>query len=235
MKHRPRLSAGLAGLSGAILLASCGGGLFQSHQAAPQVYELRPPAAAPLTPRVPATLVVARPSVRPGLDSDRIAVVLPDHRLDAFAASRWSAPLSALVQSLLIEGLRARGGFAEVAAERGAFNGRYLLQAEVREFAAVYASEGGAPLVRVELHAELGRAADRRLLTTLDGSSEKPAAGNRLRDVLAAFEAAYGDAADAIATGAHAAALADANGAATPATTAAPPPAAASAATPATH
>jgi len=212
MKHRSRLLAALAGLCSASLLAGCGGGLFQSHQAAPQVYELRPPAAGPLAPRIAATLVVARPAVRPGLDSDRIAVLLPDRRVDAFAGSRWSAPVPVLVQSLLIEGLRARGGFEAVVAERGAFNGRYLLQSEVREFAAVYASEGAAPLVRVQLHAELGRVADRRLLVTLDGRGEKAATGNRLRDVLAAFEAAYAEAADAIAAGTHAAALADGSG-----------------------
>jgi ABC-type uncharacterized transport system auxiliary subunit len=212
MKHLSRQLASLAGLCGASLLAGCGGGLFQSHQAAPQVYELRPPAAAPLAPRVAATLVVARPTVRPGLDSDHIAVLLPDRRLDAFAGSRWSAPVPVLVQSLLIEGLRARGGFEAVVPERGAFNGRYLLQAEVREFAAVYPGEGAAPLVRVQLHAELGRVADRRLLATLDGRGEKAAAGNRLRDVLAAFEAAYAEAADALAAGVHAAALADGSG-----------------------
>ena len=209
MKHLTRVLAGLAGLCGAGLLAGCGG-LFQSHQSAPQVYELRPPAGAALAPRVAATLVLARPSARPGLDSERIAVRLPDRRLDAFAGSRFSAPVTVLVQSLLIEELRARGGFEAVVAERGAFDGRYLLQTEVREFAAVYPSEGAAPLVRVALHAELGRATDRRLLATLDGQGEKAAAGNRLRDVLAAFEAAYAEAADVLVAGVHAAALADA-------------------------
>ena len=223
MKHLSWLLAGLAGL-GASLLSGCGGGLLQSHQVAPQVYELRPPAGAPLAPRVAATLVVARPATRPGLDTERIAVLLPDRRVDSFAGSRWSAPVPVLVQSLLIEGLRARGGFEAVIAERGAFNGRYLLQAEVREFAAVYAGEGAAPLVRVALHAQLGRVADGRLLATLDGRGEKPAAGNRLRDVLVAFEAAYAEAADALAAGAHAAAFADATG-----TAAAPPPAASTA------
>ena len=221
MKHLSWLPAVLAGLGGASLLAGCGGSLLQSHQVAPQVYELRPPAGAPLAPRVAATLVIARPAARPGLDTERIAVLRPDRRLDAFAGSRWSAPVPVLVQSLLIEGLRARGAFEAVITERGAFSGRYLLQAEVREFAAVYASDGAAPLVRVELHAELGRVADGRLLATLDGRGEQPAAGNRLRDVLVAFEAAYAEAADALAAGTHAAALADATAA-----TAATPPAA---------
>lgn len=211
-----RLAVAAAGLT---LLAGCGG-LFQTKEtAADAVYELRAPAATPLAPAIPGEIVVLRPIARPGLDTDRVVVALPDRRLDAFRATRWSAPLPDVVQSLLLDGLRARGAWQTVLPERGEFRGRYALQTEIRDFQAEYATEGAAPTVRVTLRGDLGRAPDRAPIASATGTGEVRAASNRMRDVAAAFEAAYAAAATQVVDAIHAGALArpDAARPATPA------------------
>ena len=187
----------------ALFLAACGG-VFQTHEVVPTVYELKSPPVEVSPARIPATLRVARPRTRPGLDSERIAVTLADRRLDAYGGSRWSAALPALVEALLIEGLRASGGWQAVVPEHTAFGGDYLLQPEIEAFEADY-SAGGPPTVRVRLRAELGLNAERRLLAAVEGSAAVRATADRQREVIAAFETAYGQAAAALITAINAA------------------------------
>jgi cholesterol transport system auxiliary component len=190
----------------AATLAGCGG-MFQSHETAPVTYTLSagPAAAAPAA--VAATLLIARPVARPGLDSQRIAVRLQDRRLDAYAGASWSAPPPRLVEALLIDAFRAAGGWRAVVAEHSAFGGRYLLQTEITDFSADYAP-GGAPLVRVELRGELGLAAERRLVASVAGRGEVRAGADRQREVAAAFQAAASQAVAELVAAAVAAALA---------------------------
>lgn len=188
-------------------IAGCGGGLFQSHEVAPLVYQLRAPSVAAAPVRIAATLVVARPRASTGLDTDRIVVTLPDRRVDVLAGSRWSAPLPHLVESLLLDGLRASGGWQAVVSERSEFTGRYLLQTEIREFAADYATGRGPPTVRVTLRGEFGSRTGQRFGADVDGRAEVVALGERQRDVVAAFEKAYGLAAADLIAAVDAAAL----------------------------
>lgn len=195
-------------LAVATLTAGCASGLFRSGQKAAVVYQLRPPVGETLAPAVGADLAVLRPFTKPGLESERIVVWLPDRRLDAYAGSRWSAPLPDLVQSLLLDELRARGGWKNVLLDRGEFRGQYVLQTEIRDFQAEYAAQGQAPTVRVTLRAELGRAPSRTPVATLVGSGEARANADRMTEVVAAFERAYAAAVQEVASGVHAAALA---------------------------
>lgn len=183
-------------LLSALLLSACGA-VFQTKEVTATVYELKaaPVEAAPA--RLAATLRVARPRARPGLDTDRIAVTFKDLRLDAYGGSRWSAALPTLVQSLLIEGLRGSGGWTAVVPEHTAFGGDYLLQPEIESFEADY-SAGGPPTVRVHLRAELGLHAEHRLLAAPEATSAVRATADRQREVIEAFESAYGQAASAL-------------------------------------
>jgi cholesterol transport system auxiliary component len=203
MKHLIRCAA----LAPLVALAACGG-VLQTHETAPVVYALAAPAVAKAPATVAATLLLARPVARPGLDSERIAVRLPDRRLDAYAGARWSAPLPRLVEALLLDSFRSAGGWRTVVTEQSAFSGRYLLQTEILDFAADYAAGGGAPLVRVVLRGELGLAAERRLVASVEGHGEARADADRQRDVAAAFEAAAGAAVAELVAAADAAALA---------------------------
>jgi len=205
--RRGRWRAAVGACALAAALAGCTNGLFKSEQSAAVVYQLRPAPGAALEPVAAADLAVLRPFTRPGLESERIVVWLPDRRLDAYTGSRWSAPLPDMVQSLLLDELRARGGWKNVLLDRGEFRGQYVLQTEIRDFQAEYAAVGQAPTVRVTLRSELGRAPNRTPVATLVGTGEVRAAADRMSEVVAAFEQAYAQAAAQVAAGAHAAAL----------------------------
>jgi len=194
----------------ALALGACAS-TFRSHEPVPATYVLHarapaPTAAAPLD----GILVVARPTARPGLETDRIVVTLPDRRTDAYAGARWSAPLPKLVEGLLVDGFRTAGAFHAVLDGRSAFAGLYLLQVEITEFSADYATVGGLPVARVSLRGELGVSSDRRLVGTAVGTAAVPAGADRQREVTAAFESAYAQAAEQLIAAVDAAAMADA-------------------------
>lgn len=192
----------------AFLLTACGS-LFKTQEVMPTVYQLRAGPVPAAAARIPVTLLVARPRTRPGLDTDRIAVTLADRRLDAYGNSRWSATLPTLVESLLIDGLRSSGGWQAVVPERSAFGGRYLLQPEIESFEADYSAGSGAPTIRVHLSGELGQSSERHLVAIVEGNSSVRAAADRQREVTAAFEAAYAEAAAQLIGAVNAAAAAE--------------------------
>ena len=59
-------------------------------------------------------MLLQRPEAGPGLDSDRIALLRSDQRFDFYAASRWAAPAPDLVESVMLDALRATGTFSAV-------------------------------------------------------------------------------------------------------------------------
>ena len=188
-------------------LAGCRS-LFVNQEPAETVYAPRLQPAAPLVPRVTSVLTVERPYARPGLDSDRIVVTLPHRRLDVLAGARWSAPAVELIQALLVDSLRARGGWREVVSDRSRFAGRYLVCTEIRAFSADYERAGAAPLIRVWLHGELGRTDRRDLFGAFEAHGEAQASADRQSAVVAAFESALATALAQFGTEAHEAAVA---------------------------
>ncbi len=102
-----------------------------------------------------------------GLESDRIAVLYPDRRLDYFADARWSGPLDQVLQDLAVQALRSEAGLRYVSADASAFSSGYWLEIEVADFQAEYASTV-SPTIRVHLLARLGGSGDRRILGGFD-------------------------------------------------------------------
>jgi cholesterol transport system auxiliary component len=198
MKHRA-LSVALASLA----LAACGG-VFESSLAPPQTYVLRLPTPAGSAAEPTAgTLLVLRPEAGPGLESERIALLRSDRRLDYYAASRWAAPVPDLVESVLVDALRGTGRFAAVLDDASPFAPRYDLRVTLRRFEADYTA-GGEPTVQVVFECTLGRRRDRTLLSSFTASGSARASDDRLGAVVAAFETATGSAVNEIiaATGA---------------------------------
>jgi cholesterol transport system auxiliary component len=171
----------------ALLLAGCGG--LRSDASPDRIYVLKAAQpAAPATTIVPGMLVVQRPAVQPGLETDRIALTRPGNELDFFAASRWGGSLPAVLGAFAVQSLA--GSFATVAgAERGAGAGDFELLITARHFEAEYA-QGGAPVVRVALDCLLVAAAPRRVVGGCDVDVREPAADNRMGAIVTAFEQA---------------------------------------------
>ncbi|HYJ40852.1 MAG TPA: ABC-type transport auxiliary lipoprotein family protein [Steroidobacteraceae bacterium] len=182
-------------LSLSLLLTACSG-VFESDLAAPQAYVLRLPAAAAPEPNTSGgTLLVQRPDAGPGLASERIALLRSEHRFDFYAASRWAAPAPDVIESVMIDTLRATGVFSAVFDDTAPYAPRYNLRCTLRRFEADYTSEGvgkggGAPAVFVALDCTLGRHRDRALLASFTASGSAAARDDRLSAVVAAFESA---------------------------------------------
>ncbi|HEU4531235.1 MAG TPA: ABC-type transport auxiliary lipoprotein family protein [Steroidobacteraceae bacterium] len=185
-------------LATVLLGTGCASGAFDSDQPYLQVYVLSSVPAVPDAPALAADVSVVRPLVRPGLDTDRIAVLYPDRRLDYFARSRWGGTTDLVVQSLLVESLRNASGVRSVQGDSSAFSADHVLQTEITDFQAEYREGGGAPEAHVRYIVTLGRFADRRPLASFVAEARVPAASNTLGDVIAAFDEASRQAATSV-------------------------------------
>ena len=119
-------------------------------------------------------MLVQRPEAGPGLESDRIALLRSDQRFDFYAASRWAAPAPDLIESVMIDALRATGAFSAVFDDTLAV--RAALQPALHAAAlrsGLHRRAAARPTVHVALDCTLGRHRDRELLAsfTAQGSS----------------------------------------------------------------
>ena len=190
----------------------CTGSLFQSKVPPPTIYLLGAgaasagsgaPPAAPATAGaatagvatpdvatrvpIPVDLAVLRLSVRPGLESDRIAALYPDRRLDYFADARWSGPLGEVLQDVAVQTFHNRAALRNVSSEASVFASAYWLEIEVMDFQAEYTAGTNVPTAHVQLLARLGTSADRRLLGQFTANAQQPAAENRLSAIVGAY------------------------------------------------
>ena len=169
-----------------LALSACSG-LLHSTAPALQLYVLAPPATVNVTARTGPTLRVARPIAGPALNTDRIALLRSGNRLDYYAGSRWSAPLTDLVSDLELQVLRDDSAWSAVADDRSTFNADYLLQTSIERFTAEYEAESGAPTIRVDLHVLLLRRGDGTLVGSFAVSEKATAKENRMASVVAMF------------------------------------------------
>jgi cholesterol transport system auxiliary component len=175
----------------------CTGSLFQSKAAPLSTYllsaDLTPRASNPAPDSPPAAagdLTVQRPRIRTGLDSDRIALLYPDRRLDFYADARWSGPLDQVLQDLIVQAFETGAHLHNVSVETSAFPTGYRLEVRVRDFQAEYPATGSVPTVHVHFLVRLAAPADRRVLATFDTQASATAADNRLSAIVEAYERA---------------------------------------------
>jgi len=175
-----------------LLLATggCTDSLLATHADAPQAYRLSAAPAAPGGDALAAALSVARPRAASALDTTRIAVVQPGSAFDYFSGVRWSEPAPQMLQQMLVEALVADGRFATTVAAPSRVPTEYLLDIEVRSFAAFYAQAGAAPEVRVQWQVTLVDTRSGARVTSFVAETKATAAENRRGAVVAAFQQA---------------------------------------------
>jgi len=172
------------------VLPGCGS-LLDSTIPAPQAYVLRlPAAAAPEAVGTAGSVLLLRPEAGPGLESERIALLRSDQRFDFYAASRWAAPAPDIVESVMVDAMRATGTFSAVFDDSAPYAPRYNLRCALRRFEADYTAGGRAPTIFVALDCTLGRHRDRELLANFIAQGSAVAAEDRLDEVVAAFQTA---------------------------------------------
>ena len=188
-----------------VTLAACAGSLFKNKAAPPTMYMLgatrKTPAVDPPSENLPSDLAVLRPRVRAGLDTDRIAALYPDRRMDYFADVRWSGPLDEVIQDLAVQEFHANPALRNVSADVSAFTSAYWLEIEVTDFQAEYSAAGGPPTVHVHLQARLGNSADRHVLARFEPDVREAAADNRMSAIVDAYNRATDNALGEIAEG----------------------------------
>jgi ABC-type uncharacterized transport system auxiliary subunit len=150
----------------------------------------RSPASGAPAPAIPVDLAVLKAKARAGLESDRIAVLYPDRRLDYFADARWSGPLGEVLQELAVQEFHSHAGLRTVSSDASVFASAYWLEIEIMDFQAEYTAAAAAPTVRVSLRARLGSSGDRHLVGQFAATAQKPAAENRLSSIVDAFASA---------------------------------------------
>jgi ABC-type uncharacterized transport system auxiliary subunit len=175
----------------ALCAAACTGSLFHSKAAPPTIYLLSAGQASPRdalrAAEIPVDLAVLKPKARAGLESDRIAVLYPDRRLDYFADARWSGPLSEVLEDLALQEFHSHAALRTVSGDGSVFASAYWLEIEVTDFQAEYASAASAPTVHVQFLARLGSSGDRHILGQFAAGARQPAAENRLSSIVDAF------------------------------------------------
>jgi cholesterol transport system auxiliary component len=186
-------------------LAACGG-LFKNKIPPPTMYLLAAakPAATDTSPGNTAAvdLAVLRPRVRAGLDTDRIAALYPDRRMDYFANVRWAGPLDEVVQDLAVQEIHVNPGLHNVSGDSSVFASAYWLEIEIADFQAEYSESGGAPTVHVRLQARLGSSSDRRVIARFEPNIYETAGDNRMSAIIEAYNRAADKALSEIGQGA---------------------------------
>jgi ABC-type uncharacterized transport system auxiliary subunit len=190
-----------------VCVTACTGSFFRSKVVPPSTYLLSAPpgttaagsSASPAAPAaapapIAADLAVLKPRVRAGLDTDRIAVLYPDRRLDYFADARWSGSLDDVVQDLAVQAFRNGARLQNVSSDASAFASGYWLEIEVADFQAEYASAGAPPTINVRLLARVASAGDRNILGSFTAAARQTAAANRLTAIVDAYERAVNSA-----------------------------------------
>ena len=180
----------------ALLAAGCVGDM-ERNVPEPSVYVLSAPPA-PAGAALAADLQVLRPRVAPVLRTERIATRLAGNRMDYYAGARWGGEPGSLVQTAVVEALRAAGRYRTVEAEPGNFRASHLLGIEVSRLEADYTA-GTVPVARVTLTATVARQQDRQTLASWTTTAEQAAAANTLTAVTAALDRAFGLAAGEVA------------------------------------
>ena len=190
----------------ALMLAACTGSLFKTKAVPPTMYMLsasqnfpRPNTSSLVTAP---ELAVLKPRVRAGLDTDRIAALYPDRRVDYFADARWSGPLDEVLQELAVQEFRSNSALRNVSADASIFPSTHWLEIEVTDFQAEYSAAGGAPTVHVRLQARIGNSGDRHILARFEPDIRELATDNRMSAIVDAFSRAANKAFAEIAEGA---------------------------------
>lgn len=163
-----------------------------------QIYVLDPPFAAMTdVPMSGAQLAVAAPDLANVLDTQRIALSRGQN-MDYYADAQWTDNTARLLQSLLVEAFEKSGKIGSVGRDSNGLHADYILQTEVRDFAARYDSPNGPPTIVVDIMVKLVSADRRTVAASFDVNKTAATTQNSVPAVVQAFNQATGAALEEI-------------------------------------
>jgi cholesterol transport system auxiliary component len=177
----------------AIVVASCGGILSEPPQR--KLYQLK----APVTFAAPqrhssAQLLLALPNAPAGLDTERIALSRSPMSLDYFADAQWTDRAPLLVQTALLDGFEKSGAVPAVGRDSAGLRADFILETDLRDFAATYDSPNGPPRVAVAFNVKLIKIPERKIIAQKSVTRQQPAAADTIPEIVRAFDVALGGA-----------------------------------------
>ncbi len=182
----------LMALSAMLMLTGCStGSLLTSSEPQQTIYTLRAlrPVDAPST--VSAKVVeISTPSLAPGLDTDRIALMLVNgQKLDYYASARWADSFGNLIQSFTRRTASAVLPYVVAVAPEQGLNPDYKLQVKINELQPIYAADAqGIPVVTANVEFTLIRMPSERIVTSFALSMQQTPAENRLDLIVLSLE-----------------------------------------------
>lgn len=130
---------------------------------------------------------VAKPSASHLLRQDRIVYFSNQNELNFYHYHRWAEPPPALIQSLVVQELRAAGVFDDVVIYRAQPGLDYVLRGQLLAMEEV--DEGTAVKARFGLALELVRQEDNRTLWSQQHRCERPVTGEAVEAVVSTISA----------------------------------------------
>jgi ABC-type uncharacterized transport system auxiliary subunit len=147
-------------------------------------------------------LQISEPSVAPGLDSVRVAVLQGSARINYYAGIKWAAPVSEMVQSVLVDSFNRNAAFASVNTEAQTIHNDMTLITDIRNYEVTDQASGK---IRVRMLAKLVNSKDRKVLATIPAEKEVTPDSLSTDNIMAAFNQATAEIAAEIASNSAAA------------------------------
>jgi cholesterol transport system auxiliary component len=158
----------------------------------PQLYVLKPDLAPAMGAPVRWRLAIAAPDAVASLDTPRIALSRSATTMDYFANAAWPDRVTLLLQRMLVQAFDMSGRIVSVDKDTTGIESDYVLQTDIRNFEARYASESGPPQIVIGIQAKLVRMPERDIVGGVYANEQAAAASNTLDGVVAAFNQASG-------------------------------------------
>jgi len=169
----------------AALLSACS--IIPENDPIPQ-YALQAPSSVDVAAKEsPVSILIDTPQSDASLDTQRIAVDVGGYRRDYIANSQWTDKLPRLVQDILLQTFQNAEKFQDVGRPSAGVLSDYMLQSDIREFAARYETTGKAPKVIMNAHVRLMDMQDRKVEASKRFSLERQAPENNLDSIVATF------------------------------------------------
>jgi cholesterol transport system auxiliary component len=137
-------------------------------------------------------LSIQMPEASGGLDSDRIAILMPPSGMDYYADAAWADHLPILVQSAMLEAFESSGRIDAVARDSDVARADYVLSTDLRDFEARLDQAQGAPLAVVRIGARLVKARSREIAGYTSAYREVRASVNSVEAVVEVLNTAFG-------------------------------------------
>lgn len=179
-------------LSFALSLSGCSTASFlKSTEPQQTTYSLRSAAPLPDAQTGPARILeIAKPSVPPGFDTDRIALYTEEgHKLDYYSAAKWPDTLDSVLQDFTRRTATNVLPYVVTVTSEQSVQAEYRLQTKVNEFQPVYGSgTSSAPQLDVSVEFTLIKLPQEEIVGSFTLSKTATATSNRLDAITAGLE-----------------------------------------------